>query len=282
MILAGATLLSLLEMSAMTHVPAVELFDTHAHLDQEEFDGDRAGMIERARQAGVVSVVTIGTTAASSKRAVELPAEFSGVYAAVGIQPNYCAQVAAGDWDEIVRLSKQPGVVALGETGLDRYWDYSPLEVQQDYFDRHLRLSQESGLPFVVHTRESDPDVLVMLRDARARGPLHGVMHSFTGTAETATECIELGLYISFAGMVTFKKSDALRAVAATIPADRILVETDSPYLSPHPLRGKRNEPANVVHTATCLAAARRETLENFARQTTVNAQRLFGISNVV
>src|SRR5205823_10658845 len=138
----------------------------------------------------------------------------------------------------------------LGETGLDRYWDYTPFDVQQDYFDRHLRLSQQCHLPFIVHTRESDADVLTMLRDARTRGPLAGVMHSFTGTAETATECVELGMYISFAGMVTFKKSDDLRAVAAAVPADRLLIETDSPYLSPHPLRGKRNEPANLVHTA--------------------------------
>ena len=167
-------------------------------------------------------------------------------------------------------------MVALGETGLDRHWDYSPLAVQQDYFDRHLRLSREHDLPFVVHTRQSDAEVLAMLREARTRGPLRGVMHSFTGTAETAAECVELGLYISFAGMVTFKKSHDLRAVAAAVPPDRILVETDSPYLSPHPLRGKRNEPANVMHTAACLAEVRGQSADAFAAQTTANARALF------
>jgi TatD DNase family protein len=252
------------------------LIDTHAHIDQKEFTDDRAEVIARAKAAGVERIVAVGTTAPTSQVCVELAAAFDIVRASVGIQPNYTAQVDPGDWDRIVELAKSPGVVALGETGLDCYWDYAPLEVQQDYFDRHLRLSQQTGLPFIVHTRESDADVVAMLREARERGPLAGVMHSFTGTAETAAECIELGLYISFAGMVTFKKSDALRAVAAGIPADRILVETDSPYLAPHPLRGKRNEPANVVHTATCIAQARGETLEAFATKTTANARRLF------
>ena len=159
----------------------------------------------------------------------------------------------------------RPRVAALGETGLDRHWDYTPFDVQQDYFDRHLRLSQQTALPFIVHTRDSDADVLAILREARLRGPLAGVMHSFTGTSETAAECLELGLYISFAGMVTFKKSDDLRSVAKSIPANRILIETDSPYLSPHPLRGKRNEPARLVHTAECLARERGVSLDEFA-----------------
>lgn len=252
------------------------LIDTHAHLDQEEFDADRDTVIARAHEVGVEAIVAIGTTAPSSQAVVELAGQHSGIFAAVGIQPNYTAQAEPDDWNRVVVLVGRPKVVAIGETGLDRYWDYSPLEVQQDYFDRHLRLSQEHDLPFVVHTRESDADVLAMLREARTRGPLRGVMHSFTGTAETAAECVELGLYISFAGMVTFKKSHDLRAVATTVPADRILVETDSPYLSPHPLRGKRNEPANVVHTAGCLAEVRGQSADQFAAQTTANARVLF------
>ena len=255
------------------------LFDTHAHLDQPEFDADRAEVIERSRQVGVTTVLTVGITAESSQAAVELAASNAGIVAAVGIQPNYCGQAADGDWDRVLVVAEHPEVVAIGETGLDRYWDYSPFDVQQDYFDRHLRLSQDRGLPFIVHTRESDADVLAMLRDARRRGPLAGVMHSFTGTAETAAECLELGLYVSFAGMVTFKKSDDLRAVARSIPDDRILIETDSPYLSPHPLRGRRNEPAHLVHTAGCLAAARGTTPEAFAALTTENAWRLFGVT---
>ncbi len=252
-----------------------ELFDTHAHLDQDEFAVDRAETIERARQANIGTILAVGVTAGSSAACVQLAGDHAGLYAAVGIQPNYCAQAAAGDWDAILALVDRPEVVALGETGLDRYWDYAPLELQQDYFDRHLRLSQKTDLPFIVHTRDSDAEVLSMLREARSRGPLAGVMHSFTGTSETAAECLELGLFISFAGMVTFKKSDSLRAVARSIPDDRILIETDSPYLAPHPLRGKRNEPANLIHTASCLARERGQSLDEFARLTTANARRL-------
>jgi TatD DNase family protein len=210
---------------------------------------------------------------------VRLAADHPAVFAAVGIQPNYCGQAQSGDWERVLKLVNSPKVVAIGESGLDRHWNYSPFDVQQDYFDRHLRLAQERDLPFVVHTRESDADVLVMLRDARLRGALKGVMHSFTGTAATAAVCVELGLYISFAGMVTFKKSNDLRAVAAGVPDDRILIETDSPYLSPDPLRGNRNEPANLLHTARLLAEVRKVSLEEFARQTTANAQALFRLA---
>lgn len=254
----------------------MRLIDTHAHLDQEEFEADRAAVIERAHAAGVEAIVAIGVTGTSSEAVVALAQSYQGVYAAVGIQPNYTAQVDAADWDHVLALVDRPKVVAIGETGLDRHWDYAPFDVQQDYFDRHLQLAQQRDLPFVVHTRESDEDVLAMLREARKRGPLRGIMHSFTGAAETAAECVSLGLHISFAGMVTFKKSDALRAVASMIPADRILVETDSPYLSPHPLRGKRNEPANLVHTATCLAEVCGQSPAEFADETTANARALF------
>jgi TatD DNase family protein len=257
----------------------VELFDTHAHLDQPEFDDDRMEMIARARAAGVLTLVAVGTTAATSEACVELAALHEGVLAAVGIQPNYCAEARPDDWDRVGALVGRGGVVAVGETGLDRHWDYTPLDVQRDYFDRHLRLSQQIGLPFIVHTRESDADVLAMLREARQRGPLVGVMHSFTGSAETAAECVDLGLFISFAGMVTYKKSDVLRAVAKQVPAERILIETDSPYLSPHPLRGRRNEPAHLIHTAACLAGERGQTSDEFAALTTENARRLFGIT---
>lgn len=256
------------------------LVDTHAHLDQDEFDADREAVIHRAFEAGVETIVAVGVTATSSAAVVALASQNAAVFAAVGIQPNYTAQAAAGDWDAVLALVEQPKVVAIGETGLDRHWDYSPFAVQQDYFDRHLRLSQQRDLPFIVHTRESDADVLAMLREARRRGPLRGVMHSFTGTAETAAECIALGLSISFAGMVTFKKSDALRAVAATIPPEAILAETDSPYLAPHPLRGKRNEPANLVYTANCLAEVRGQTPADFFELTTGNAKRMFGLKS--
>jgi len=262
----------------------VDLFDTHAHLDEPELRDDLDAVLARAKEVGVTSIVAIGTTADSSEASVEIAVRYSEaaarypeVTAAVGIQPNYCGQAAPGDWDRIVKLVEGERVVAIGETGLDGYWDYTPLATQRDYFDRHLRLAQERGLPFVVHTRDSDGPVVEMLEEAARRGPLRGVMHSFTGSAATAARCMELGLYISFAGMVTFKKSDELRAVAATVPADRILIETDSPYLSPHPLRGRRNEPAHIVHTCACLAGVRGQTPDQFAEQTAANARRLFG-----
>ena len=253
------------------------LIDTHAHLDQSEFDDDRDEVIERARSAGVERILAVAVGAESAQASVQLAADHEMIYAAVGIQPNYCAEAKAGDWDRILALADASKVVAIGETGLDRHWDYTPFDVQQDYFDRHLRLAQDRDLPFIVHTRESEADVLAMLRAARERGPLRGVMHSFVGDAEVAAECVELGMHISFAGMVTFKKSTALREVAATIPDDRIMVETDSPYLSPHPMRGKRNEPARVVHTATTVAEVRGSTLDAFAALTSENARRLFG-----
>jgi TatD DNase family protein len=261
-------------MSSFTYV------DTHCHLDDEKFDsGERGSLLARAAAAGVSQVLTIAVSAASSLRAVEIAASHASVFAAVGIQPNYVAEAQPADWDEVARLVDRERVVALGETGLDRYWDFAPFSTQQDYFDRHLRLSQQRDLPFVVHMRDCDADVLAMLRDARQRGPLRGVMHSFTGELPTMRECVELGLHISFAGMVTYKKSDALRAIAREVPDNRILIETDAPYLSPEPVRSQRpNEPALVVHTARCLAELRGVPLGEFADQTTRNARELFGI----
>lgn len=252
------------------------LFDTHAHLDQPEFDGDRAEVVSRAAVAGIRSIIAVGISADTSQAAVQLAEEFDGVHAAVGVQPNYLAEAKPGDWERVVQMLDEPGVVAIGETGLDRYWDFTPFDVQQDYFDRHIRLSQAHGLPFIVHMRDCDDDILVMLREAHARGPLTGVMHSFTGSRAMMEECVAMGLFISFAGMVTFKKSDELRAIAAAVPDDRILIETDSPYLSPEPIRKiKRNEPANVRFTAGCLAEVRGATLDDFAAMTTANARRL-------
>ncbi len=255
----------------------IELFDTHAHLDQPEFDDDRDAVVARAKEAGVANIIAIGISADTSAVCEQLAGQYKGVHAAVGMQPNYLAESRPGDWDRVVKLVDEPGVVAIGETGLDRYWDFTPFDMQQDYFDRHLRLSQERGLPFIVHMRDCDDDILVMLRDAHGRGPLRGVMHSFTGSRAMMDECVAMGLCISFAGMATYKKSDELRAIAAAVPDDRILVETDGPYLSPEPVRKiKRNEPAHVRHTAERLAKVRGTTLEKFAELTTANAKRLF------
>ena len=252
------------------------LVDTHAHLDEEAFEPDRAAVVARADQARIVRIVTIGTTADSSRRAVDIAHQFPMVYAAVGIQPNYAAQARAGDWEAIEQLAGQDKVVAIGETGLDRYWDYAPFDVQIDYFQRHIGLAQKLDLPFVVHCREAEADVIDQLRLAAERGALRGVMHSFTGGLETARACLDLGLYISFAGMLTYKKSQALRDLVKELPRDRLLVETDSPYLAPQPMRGKRNEPAFVRVTANILAELAGIPHDEFARQVTDNACRLF------
>jgi TatD DNase family protein len=255
------------------------LFDTHTHLDQAEFDEVRDAVVARAEAAGVTRMIAVGTTAAASRKCVDLATKYAGVFAAVGLQPNYIAQGDPGDWAEIERLAMQPGVVAIGETGLDRHWDYTPFEMQQDYFQRHIELARQLDLPFIVHMRDCDDDIVAALRQAYRGAPLRGVMHSFTGDAAMAADCIALGMHVSFAGMVTYKKSQALRECAATIPADRLLIETDCPYLSPEPLRSKRpNEPAFVLHTAQCLAAARGAPIEELAAQTTANAQTLFRI----
>jgi TatD DNase family protein len=255
------------------------LIDTHLHLDEEAFDADRDEVVGRALAAGIVRMVTIGTTAETSRRAVEIAGQYPAVFAAVGIQPNYAAQAKAGDWDVIERLAAEPRVVAIGETGLDRYWDYAPFDVQIDYFQRHLALAQRLGKPFVVHCREAEADVVSRLREAAARGLLRGVMHSFTGDLDTARACLDLGLYISFAGMLTFKKSQGLRDLVKELPVERILVETDAPYLAPQPMRGKRNEPSFVRVTANALAELAGIPQDEFACRLTENACRLFGLN---
>ncbi|MFN7812329.1 MAG: TatD family hydrolase, partial [Planctomycetia bacterium] len=231
----------------------------------------------RARAAGVTRMTVIGTRAADSEAAAELAAREPGIVAAAGIHPNDVAEAEPGEWERIVRLAESGRVAAIGETGLDWYRTTAPPDLQRDFFDRHLRLAQRLSLPVVIHTRESIRDVLDAVRAAVARGPLAAVLHAFTGTAAEAAEAIDLDCHLGFAGMVTFRSSASLREVATGVPLDRLLVETDSPFLSPEPLRGRRNEPANVVHTARCLALARGEPLATFAAATTANARRLFG-----
>jgi TatD DNase family protein len=256
--------------------------DTHAHLDTEEFQEDLPAVIARAHEASVNTMICPGITADSSQAVVRLAAENREIFAAVGIQPNHTGEAASGDWDRIVSAAEKPRVVAIGETGLDRHWDFTPLEVQKDYFDRHLRLAQDRGLPIIIHCREAEADLLPMLREAVDRAPISGVLHAFSGDQAFAAECLGLGLQISFAGPVTYtnKKFETLREAARSIPDDRLLIETDSPYLVPHPLRGKRkrNEPANVIHTAQCLAEIRNCKLDELAALTTSNARRLFGL----
>lgn len=259
-----------------------EWIDTHCHLNEDAFTADLAETVQRAVDAGVSRMLVVGCTLASSQAAVDLASRFDSLYAVVGIQPNYVHEAAPGDFAAIEALARAPKVVAIGETGLDRYWDFAPIELQREYFHRHIDLSRQTGLPFVVHCRDAEADVVQVLQAAAATGPLHGVMHSFSADLPTARTCWELGMYISFAGMVTFKRNDILRQAAKEVPSDRILVETDSPYLMPSPLKNdkgpKRNEPAHVRYTANYLAELRGVTADEFAATTTTNARRLFAL----
>jgi TatD DNase family protein len=254
----------------------MEWVDTHAHIQEDAFDPDRAEVLKRAREAGVNTIIVVGITVDSSRRAVELAAQYPGLGAVVGIQPNYVQEARPADWDSILEFARAPHVVGIGETGLDLYWDTCPIALQIEYFQRHIQLSRETGLPFVVHCRDAEREVVEVLRAEAQAGPLNGVMHSFTGSQETAQACLDVGMCLSFAGMATFKNNHALRAIAVATPADRILVETDCPYLAPTPHRGKRNEPAFVRNTADCLALARGVSSEEFAALTTANAKRVF------
>jgi TatD DNase family protein len=255
-----------------------ELLDTHAHLDDEQFLADLPAVLERAAAAGLSKVVTIATTAPSSQAAVELAARHPLVRATVGIQPNHVAQASATAWDEVQSLATKLAVVGIGETGLDRHWHDTPFPQQEDYFARHLQLARDHHLPIVIHCRDAEADMLRMLRaEFERHGPVEGVMHSFTGDWATAEACLAMGLHISFAGMVTYKNAQALRDVAARIPLDRLLVETDSPYLAPVPVRGKRNEPAYVAYTVACLAVVHRVDAQLLAQHTSRNARTLFG-----
>jgi TatD DNase family protein len=255
--------------------------DTHAHLDDEQFTGDLPAVLDRARAAGLDAVVTVATSAASTLQALSLAYHhYQLLFPTAGIHPNHVAQAGPGDWDLVVILAERiPFIVGIGETGLDRHWNDTPFPQQEDYFVRHLELARRLNRPVVIHCREAEADMLRVLREQFDRhGPIRAVMHSFTGSTETATACLAMGLHLSFAGMLTYKNSQALRQTAATVPLDRVLVETDSPYLSPMPLRGKRNEPAHVIHTGACLAGLFGLTPEALAEHTTRNARALFGL----
>ena len=253
------------------------LVDTHAHLADPRLRVRLPEVLTTARAQGVGRVIAVATTAADSQVVVELAQahpDFLG--AAVGIHPNDVAEAAATDWGTIDHLAADDAVVAIGETGLDRHWDRTPFADQQASFGRHLDLAARLGLPVIIHSRDCHCDMVAQLSELGR--PVRGVVHSFTGTWDEATELLALGLHLSFAGMLTFanKSLDPLRRAAAQVPADRLLVETDSPYLSPVPHRGQANEPGRVVYTAAKLAEVRGMTFEELAATTTANAAALF------
>ena len=251
-----------------------QLIDTHLHLHLAQFDGDRQQTIERAERAQIERIVEVGYDLVSSHAALELAKEHAGIYAVVGIQPHY-AMEAGDDWlAEIRRLAAHEKVVAIGEIGLDYHHDRAPHDAQERLFRAQLALARELTLPVVIHSREAQADTVRILRDAARGQP--GVMHSFSGDWAYAEACLEVGFMLSFSGPVTFSKATELHEVARRAPIDRILTETDSPYLAPHPLRGKRNEPANVRLIAERLAALREIELPDLARSVWDNAGRLF------
>jgi TatD DNase family protein len=257
----------------------MEWVDTHAHLTDHRLAEQLEQVVERAALAGVKRILCVGTTRATSLEAVSIAERFDGVFAAAGIHPTYAHQEEEGDWQAIESLLDHPRVVAMGETGLDDYWKECPMETQLASIARHWDASHRTGLPLILHMRECTGTMLGMLREVHQSngGPLKGVLHSFTESWEVAEEMLSLGLYISFAGMVTYKKSDALRAVAARIPLDRLLVETDSPYLAPEPFRSKGpNEPSRVLATAQCIAEVRGIPLADLASASSTNALRCF------
>lgn len=250
------------------------LVDTHAHLDHAQFDADRGAVLERAWAAGLVAIITIGSDVSSSERAVALAEGHDKVYAAVGIHPHDAAAASDADFDRLRQLADHPKVVAIGEIGLDYYYDHSPRPMQRTVFIRQLQLARATGLPFVIHNREAHGDVLAVLREHGVG--LKGVLHSFTGDEAMAAECIERGYMLSIGGMVTFPKAAAVRDVIAGIPLDKLMLETDAPYLTPVPLRGRRNEPAYTRYVAEFLAKERALDPAEVAAVTTANAAGLF------
>jgi len=253
------------------------LIDSHCHLDEARFYTDRDAVIARALAVGVTRMVTIGASGGmqANHDAIALAARHAGVFATVGIHPHEASVVSPEVIDELARLARAPKVVAIGETGLDYYFDHSPRPVQREVFRQFIQLARMLRLPIVVHLRDAYENALTILREENA-AETGGVMHCFSGDRAQAKSVLDLGFDISFSGVVTFKNADELRAVARMVPADRFLVETDAPFLAPLPYRGKRNEPAYVVHTAAAIAEARGQALEEVAAVTRTNTERRF------
>jgi TatD DNase family protein len=252
----------------------VNLVDSHVHLDHEQFQQDLDALIERAHEQGIRRMLTIGTGDGPPKLdcAIRLAARYTGVSATVGVHPHEASKADAGTFDELRALLREACVLALGEIGLDYHYDFSPREAQREVFVEQLRLAREAGKPVIIHTREAWPDTVDILR-REWQGP--GIMHCFTGDAQQAREALDLGFHLSFGGVLTFNNAEAVRQAAAIVPDDRLLVETDAPYLAPVPHRGKRNEPAFMVETVRKLALVRGVEVEHIAEVTTRNFERL-------
>ena len=251
--------------------------DSHAHLDHLDFKDATEEVLARARESGVSQIITVASTLQSTRACLALAREHPGLFATAGIHPHDAADARPGDMESVEELVSSPAVVAVGETGLDYHYDLSPRPQQRDLMARHVEVSGRLDKPLVIHVREAHDDAVAILKETHCQ-PLKGVIHCFTGDLPQARQYIELGLYISFSGIVTFPKSKEIQEVAAWAPADRILVETDSPYLAPVPFRGKRNEPSFVVHTGAFVARLRELEVGELARITSKNTRALFGL----
>jgi len=255
------------------------LIDTHTHLDDARYNDDRDAMIARAREAGVEAFVTIGCDLATSQAAVAIANQHPFVYASVGVHPHEVKRISDGWYDEFRRLVNNKKVVAYGEIGLDYHYNHSSPKDQRERFREQIQLARELNLPVIIHTREAQDDTMTILKEEKA-SEIGGVFHCFSGDAWLAKDALDLGFHLSFSGILTFQNATMLRDIAKNTPLDRVLIETDCPYLTPVPHRGKRNEPAYVAHVAKQLAAIHPElSLEQIGQRTTENAKRLFKIA---
>jgi TatD DNase family protein len=252
--------------------------DSHAHLESADFDIDRSSMLERARSAQVERILGIcsGTGPTALSAAIKLAEENNDVDAAIGIHPHEASLARSEDFELLKKLAEHPKVVAWGEIGLDFHYDHSPRQTQRAVFVRQLALAKSSELPVIIHTREAEEETLQILKEDWGKNELGGILHCFTGSLKMAEECLELGFLVSFSGMLTFPKAQAVRDVAQEIPLEKLLIETDSPYLAPIPFRGKRNEPAYVVETAKALGELKGLSTDAVGQITAENYRRLF------
>jgi TatD DNase family protein len=252
------------------------LVDSHCHLDFPDFAEDFDGVLARAAAADVGLMVTICTGLSRFDAVRTIAEQHENIYCTVGVHPHEADGEGVDDPAVLINLARHQRVVGIGETGLDYFYERSPREAQRSSFRAHIQAARETGLPIIVHTRDADDDTISILREEYQDGAFSGLIHCFSTSRQLAENAIDIGFSISFSGIVTFKKADNLREIARDLPLDQILVETDAPYLSPMPHRGKRNEPAFVAHTAACVAEARGMTLEAFSEATTENFFRLF------
>ncbi|WP_018239843.1 TatD family hydrolase [Ensifer sp. BR816] len=252
------------------------LIDTHCHLDFPDFEAERDEIVERARQAGVTQMVTISTRVKRFETILAIAEKYENVFCSVGTHPHNADEELDITTEDLVGLSAHPKVVAIGEAGLDYFYDNAPREAQAEGLHRHIAAARETGLPLVIHSRSADDDMAAILTEEAGKGAFPFLLHCFSSGAELARVGVELGGYVSFSGILTFPKSQELRDIAKTIPHDRLIVETDAPYLAPKPFRGKRNEPAYVAHTADVLAETIGVSKDEIAEITTENALRIF------